>query len=187
MIAKPYRLFGLQSVTRKFASDRRGVSAVEFALILPVMLVMYLGGVEVLQGIAINRMVALTASTVTNLVSQYTTISASSQMPDILNASAQVLTPYPVSNATVVVTCISIDSTGKATVAWSQALNGSAKATGTVVTVPAQLDTPGTTLIFGETTYNYAPAIDFMNFGTIKLYSSVYMVPRASTTINLAP
>ncbi len=187
MNAKLFSLLRIQSVTHKFASDRRGVSAVEFALILPIMLVMYLGGVEVLQGVAINRMVALTASTVTNLVSQYTTISASSQMPDILNASAQVLTPYPVSNATVVVTCISIDNTGKATVAWSQALNGSAKATGTAITVPAKLDTPSTTLILGETTYNYTPAIDFLNLGVIKLYSSVYMVPRASTTINLAP
>ncbi|MBL6618120.1 MAG: pilus assembly protein [Alphaproteobacteria bacterium] len=163
------------------------MSAVEFALILPVMLLLYLGGVEILEGIAVNRMVALTSATVTNLVSQYTTISAGSQMPDILNASAQVLTPYSSSNAIVIVSLVSIDSTGKATISWSQALHGSARSTGSSITVPAAMDTPNTTLIYGETTYSYTPVIDFLKIGTIKLYSSNYMYPRASTTINLAP
>lgn len=182
---KPRR--GILRTRRGFRADRRGVSAVEFALILPVMLLLYLGGFEVLQGIAINRMVALTAQTVTNLVSQYTTISTSSQMPDILNAATQVLTPYPVANAVVVVSCITIDSSGKATVSWSQAKNGTARTVGTVITVPAALDTPNTTLILGETTYSYTPAIDFMHLGTLKLYSQDYMFPRAATTINLTP
>ena len=170
----------------KYIRDRRGVSAVEFALILPVMVLIYLGGYEVTQALAIDRLVTLTAGTVTNLVSQYTTISASSQMPDILNASVQVLTPYPSSNATVVVSAITIDASGKATVGWSQSLNGAARTVGAAVTLPAALDTPNSTVIFGETTYAYTPLIDFIKLGTLNLYSSVYMLPRASTTINLA-
>jgi Flp pilus assembly protein TadG len=168
-----------------FLGDRRGVSAVEFALILPIMLLLYFGSAEVAQGVALNRMVALTASTVTNLVTQYTTISASSQMPDILNASAQVLAPFPSSNATVVVTCITIDASGRATVAWSQALNGTAKTAGQSIAIPTALDTPNTTVVFGETTYSYTPVFDFIHLGTLRLYSSQYMFPRASTTINL--
>jgi Flp pilus assembly protein TadG len=169
----------------KFISDQRGVSAVEFALILPVMVLIYLGGYEITQALAINRLVALTSGTVTNLVSQYTTISASTQMPDILNASEQVLTPYPSSNATVVVSSITIDNSGKATVAWSQSLNGAARTIGAAMSLPAALDTPNTTVIFGETTYAYTPLIDFIKMGTLNLHSSVYMLPRASTTINL--
>jgi Flp pilus assembly protein TadG len=169
----------------RFVRDRRGVSAVEFALIAPVMLLIYLGGCELTQALAIKRLVAITSGTVTNLVAQYTTISASTQMPDILNASAQVLTPYPASNATVVVTCITTDTNGVATVAWSQALNGAARATGSSITLPPSLDTPNSTVILGETTYAYTPQYDFINMGPISLYSSVYMLPRASTTINL--
>jgi Flp pilus assembly protein TadG len=67
-------------------ADQRGMSAVEFALILPVMVLIYLGGFELTQALSIKRQVSLTASTVTNVVSQYTTISASQQMPDILGA-----------------------------------------------------------------------------------------------------
>jgi len=96
------------------------MSAVEFALVLPVMALIYLGSFQLTQAIAIDRQVALTASTITNVVSQYTTISASQQMPDILDASAQVLTPYSSSNATVVVSGISISAAGVATIAWSR-------------------------------------------------------------------
>jgi Flp pilus assembly protein TadG len=169
-----------------FVSDQRGLSAVEFALILPVMALIYLGGFELTQALSLNRLVALTASTVTNVVSQYTTISASSQMPDILNASSQVLSPWLSANATVVVSGISIDANGKATVTWSQALpSGSARTVGATVTVPAALDTPNGFLVFGETTYAYTPMLDYIHMGTINLYSSDYMLPRASTTINM--
>jgi len=169
-----------------FIADQSGLSAVEFALILPVMALIYLGGFELTQALSVNRLVALTASTVTNVTSQYTTISASQQMPDILNASVQVLSPWPASNATVVVSGISISTSGVATVAWSQALpSGSARKVGATITLPAALDTPGGFVVFGETTYAYTPLIDFIKMGTISLYSFDYMLPRASTTINM--
>jgi Flp pilus assembly protein TadG len=173
--------------SRRLASDRSGVAAVEFALILPLMLLLYLGGFEVLQGIAIDRMTTLAASTVTNLVSQYSTISSTTQMPDILNASSQVLTPYPAINAHVVVSCVAVDGAGHATIAWSQAINGAARTVGTAYELPAALDVPNTEVILGEATYAYTPTVDFMNLGTINLYASDYMLPRSSTTIALTP
>jgi Flp pilus assembly protein TadG len=162
-----------------------GLAAIEFAIVAPVMLLAYLGGLELSEGISLKRMVALTAITVTNLVAQYTSISASKDMPDILKASTQVLAPHPANAATVVVTCISIDNTGKATIAWSQALNGSARTAGATIAVPAALDVKNTTLILGEVSYIYTPIIDFLKHGTFTLTSSIYMYPRASTNINL--
>ena len=50
--------------------DERGVSAVEFAMLLPLMLTLYLGAVEISQGIGADRKVTLTARTVADLVSQ---------------------------------------------------------------------------------------------------------------------
>lgn len=179
------RLRWLLKFGTRFASTERGVAAVEFAFILPVMLILYLGGIQISQSIAVARQTSLTASTVANLVSQYTTISSSQQIPDILQASAAVLTPYQQSNAVVTVSCITIDANGNATVAWSQSLNGTPRPTGQAVTVPAALDVPNTELVFGETTYAYTPWLDFLHIGTQHLYSSIYMLPRASTTITL--
>jgi Flp pilus assembly protein TadG len=173
------------NLIKRFRSDNRGVSAVEFALIAPVMLSLYLGSFEVSQAIAIDRLVKLTSSTVTNLVSQYTSISATSDMPDILQASAQVLAPNSNANAAVVVTCLSIDGTGRATVSWSQALNGSPRTTGQVVTLPAAMDIPNTQLVMGETALPYTSPIQFLPLGVWNLYAVTYMFPRSSPTITL--
>lgn len=175
----------LRSLVARFKGDRRGISAVEFAILLPLMVSLYIGTVEISSAVDINRKVSLTASTITNIVTQYSSISASSQMPDILNASASVLTPYPVANAKVVVSCITINASGQATVAWSQTLNGTARPVGQIITLPAALDVANTTLILGEATYAYTPQLGYAITGTFNLSSSIYMSPRISQTITL--
>jgi Flp pilus assembly protein TadG len=172
-------------MTKLRGFDQRGVAAVEFALVLPFMLYLYFGGFELIQGVMIHRQASLTATTVGNIVTQYTSISASTQLPDILNASVQIFSPYPSGNATVVVSLVTINSSGQATVTWSQALNGTARSTGSSVTVPGTLDIANTSLILSEVSYAYTPTYDFIGMGTKTLHASIFMVPRASTTINL--
>src|SRR6266508_705434 len=76
-----------------FARDRRGVSAVEFAMVLPLMLTLYLGAVEVSQGIGIDRKVTLTTRTVADLASQVSSIN-NADMTNLLNATASVIAPF---------------------------------------------------------------------------------------------
>jgi len=171
-----------------FVATGSGLAAIEFAIILPLMLLLYLGSFEIAEAVSLKRQVVLTASTVANIVTQYASISQTSEMPDILNASSAVLAPHPVANAIVTVSCIKIDGNGTATVAWSQSLNGAARNIGQTVNLPPGLDVPNTSLILGETTYAYNPLMDFMHIGTLDLYSSVYMSPRSSSgTIILTP
>ncbi len=175
-----------RTALKRFPAAERGIAAVEFALILPFMALLYLGGFEVMQEISANRQVSLTASTVAEIVSQYSTISASQSMPGILAASTSTLAPFSSSNAVVTVTCITIDSTGKvATVAWSQASTGSGRLKGSTVTLPAALYVANGTVILGETSYAYTSTIDFLHRGTMTLYSSIYMLPRQPGTITL--
>jgi Flp pilus assembly protein TadG len=173
------------STLRRFRAAERGVAAVEFALVLPFMALLYLGGFEVMEEISANRQVSLTSSTIASIVSQYSTISQSETMPGILAASTSVLTPFSSANAVVTVSLITVDSTGKATITWSQTTNGSGRTVGATVTLPAALDIPNTYVILGETSYTYTPTIDFLHRGTMNLYSSIYMLPRQPGTIAL--
>ena len=59
---------------RRLLRDKRGVSAVEFAMLLPLMVTLYLGGVEVSQAVAIDRKVTLVARSLGDLVAQATTV-----------------------------------------------------------------------------------------------------------------
>jgi len=175
----------IESLLRRFGRDRSGVGAVEFALIAPLMLTIYLGTFEVTQGLAQDRLVKQNSSTITNLVAQYTTISASRDMPDLFAATAQIMAPYPSATPATVVSCISIDAKGNATVAWSQASGGTARTVGQTMTLPAALDQPNTEVILGETTMPYHSPIQFLPIGTWNLYAATYMFPRASSTITL--
>jgi Flp pilus assembly protein TadG len=115
----------------RLAADQRGASVIEFALLLPLMLTMYFGSIVITDAISADRQVTLVASTVAEIASQYTTVS-SSDVANILSAASVVLAPFPVANAQVTLSSVSIDQNGDATVAWSQALTGSGRALNTV-------------------------------------------------------
>jgi Flp pilus assembly protein TadG len=178
----------MERLLAKFCAYKKadqGVAAIEFALVLPFLLILCFGGLEIMDGVTLDRQVSLVATSVDNIVSQYTSISATTQMPDILNASVQIMQPYSTSHAGIVVSLVTISSSGQATVTWSQALNATARTANSTVTVPSALDTPNTTLVLSEASYNYTPVFDFISAGTLHLFHSIYMVPREATTINL--
>ena len=75
---------------RRFGRDRRGASAVEFALIAPLMLGLYIGCVEISDGVAADRKVTLTAGALANLTSQVTTM-ITADMDNIFAASTAIM------------------------------------------------------------------------------------------------
>src|SRR6267142_4642969 len=92
-----------------FARDRRGVSAVEFAMLLPLMVTLYLGVVEVSQGVATDRKVTLTTRTMADLASRVSSIN-NADMSSLLNASAAVIAPYQPAPLKIVLSAVSIDA-----------------------------------------------------------------------------
>jgi Flp pilus assembly protein TadG len=165
-----------------FARDQRGVSAVEFAMLLPLMITLYLGSVEVSQGVGIDRKVTLTTRTVADLASQVSDIN-NTDMTNLLGASSSVIAPYDKTPLKVVVSAVKIDANGAAKVCWSDTLNGTKRAVGSSVTLPAALNVANTTLIWSEVTYAYKPAIGYVITGTLNLSDQIYMRPRLSDTV----
>jgi len=172
--------------TRRYAADlladRRGLAAVEFAFILPVMLVMFFGTVEFSSGIAIDRKVTLMARTLSDLTSQATSVT-DSDLTNFFAASTGIMTPYPTATLNSTITELYVDpNTLAARVQWSK---GSAPRTaGTTVTIPSALAIAGTYLIFSEVSYVYVPTVGYvMAKAGITMSDFTYTRPRQSICV----
>jgi len=171
---------------RAFLRDRSGVSALEFALILPLMIALYLGCVEIGNGLSAQFKTTLAARTVADLASQYTTIN-NATMTNILGASSAVMTPFSSANAVVIVSEVTTDDKGNATITWSDALHGTARQAGSSVTLPANVGGPSVSLLWGEVTFPYNPQIGYVITGTINIYQDMYFYPRLNSSVNRVP
>ena len=76
-----------------------------------------------------------------------------------------------------------IDAKQSATVAWSDTLNGSKRAVGSAVSLPAALKVANTNLIWGEVSYSYKPMIGYVITGTIDMADQIFMRPRLSDCV----
>ena len=160
---------------RRYARDQRGVSAVEFALLAPLMIGLYLGCAEISDGVAADRKVSLIAATLANLSSQVSTITTS-EMTNILDASTAIVAPYTASKLKMSVTCLNIGANGQATVKWSVTRNGTVKSG--VMAIPAALAVPNSQLVYAEASYAYTPTVGYTITGTLTLSDQMYMAPR---------
>jgi Flp pilus assembly protein TadG len=173
---------------RQLVDNQQGVSAIEFALVLPLMLTLYISGVEISQAVGAYRKVTLISHTVADLVAQTSTPLATADVSNALSAAGAIATPYSTANLSVIVSQVCIDGNGKGTINWSQATPANmAHPVGNPVTFAttngATLATPNTCLILGETTYAYQPALGYAITGTLNLSDSIFLAPRLKSCI----
>jgi len=178
--------------------DHNGIAATEFAMIVPLMLVMFFGTVEFSSGVAVDRKTTLVARTLSDLTSQ----SPAQQLTDaylqnVFTASISILYPYPPTPTKATVSQIYVDSNQKATIQWSEAaiiagsaatqatLTASSRNPGDDVTpqVPPALLVKQTFLIFSEVSYLYTPAVGYVMVNGVKLADSAYSRPRQYTCL----
>jgi Flp pilus assembly protein TadG len=166
--------------------DRRGIAATEFAVIVPIMLVMFFGVVEFSSGVAVDRKVTLMARTLSDLTSQSTSV-ASSDMTNFFAASNAIMTPYSPAPTRSTISELYIDpNTLVARVQWSK--GSSPRAVSSTVVVPSALAVAGTYLIYSEVSYLYTPAVGYvMSMSGVNLSDTSYTRPRQSTCVFFSP
>ncbi len=172
---------------RLFVRDTRGLAAVEFAMIVPMMLVIFFGTVQVSTGFAVNRKVTMVTRTLSDLISQASQITD----VDISNAfvmGGAVMTPYPPAPIEAVISQIYVDANKIAKVKWSKASNATVHACNEVITIPTGLQVPNTYLIMSEVTYNFKPVVGFnssLNFVSpnFPLSDRTFTRPRQSNSV----
>jgi Flp pilus assembly protein TadG len=162
---------------RDFVNDCGGLAAIEFAFILPLMLVLFFGTNEFSQGVAVDRKVTIMARTLADLTSQNTSVTTT-QLNNFFAASTAVMTPYPPGPVQATLSELYVDpSTLQARVQWSVGV--APRGVSSNVTIPARLQIGGTYLIMAEVSYQYVPTIGYvMAPGGVNLSDVAYTRPR---------
>jgi len=173
---------------RRFLADKRGVSAVEFAMLLPLMVTLYLGGAEVSQAIAVDRKMTLVARTLGDLTSQAMSVN-DTDMSNIKAAASAVIAPFDDTQLGITISSVIVDAQKVAKIKWSDKnARGNTRSPGDVVTslVPATLRESSTYpiyLIWAESKYVYTPTIGYVITGPINLTDQIYMRARLSDCV----
>lgn len=158
---------------RRLARSTDGMALVEFALCLPVLILLYLGGYATLDTISCMRKVTTSTRSVVDLVSRAMSPTIiynapqSANATSYLSASAIVLAPYKLNTATEQVSLLRICDATHAYVVWTQAQTqsvdgsvvASATSTQTAGTIPAVQTQPASSIVTIPSTMVTAPQV----------------------------
>ncbi|MCB1441961.1 MAG: pilus assembly protein [Methyloceanibacter sp.] len=175
----------LRRLARQVATERGGASAIEFALILPVLIGLYLGAVEINNALTIYRRTMQVATTAADLTAQVKSVTKY-DIADIQAASKSILTPYSTSPLKIVISSVVADDNNVGKVAWSCASAGAARGTGTTYKVPTGLTEANSSVIVAEVTYGFRPLVGLSTFfspGSFNMTRTFYSRPRRSLTV----
>lgn len=174
---------------RSLLGDARAAAAVEFALLLPLMVTIFIGGNEVSIALSIFRKVGHTSSTLGDLVAQASTVS-SAEMTDVMAAAASVMTPWPSSGTKMIISAVKYKTSTGNKVCWSATQNDTAWTVGSVppITIPTGMIADGEEVIVTRVRYSYTSVFssvmkDIWGTGAITLEDVSYFRPRLSTTV----
>ena len=167
---------------RRFRRDRRGVSAVEFALIAPFMILLYLGGVEVSLALSVDRKITSTASAIADLVAQDDVVS-DGEMADILNAGNVIVAPFDSTPLEIRVTSVLMRGDGQVEVQWSDARGMTPYSEGASVNIPDGVLIPNRSVIMVEVDYRYETLFNQLGVSQLDISEVFYLRPRRSIMV----
>jgi Flp pilus assembly protein TadG len=175
----------LKGAGRRLIADQGGVAAVEFALLVPILCLLYFGMAELTQGVMAERRASHTASTIGDLVSQSSTITQA-EVGDIFTVGQTITYPFPTSPLSMRITSVVTDAHNNATVAWSQASGMTALVKGNPVTISSNVITASQSVIMAEATYVYTPAVGYVLHTPLTFHETYYLRPRLSAQVTCA-
>ena len=178
--------------------DNRGVAAVEFALIVPILLLLFVGTLEISLAVAVDRKISRISSSVADLITQEDNYTKD-DLNKISDIAARIMYPYYTeagesSAIKISIVGVEINSSNVAKVDWAHSINGAAKpAKGTDYEVPTSIRTADTFLLATKVEIAHKPAFSFVGFDgrslsfddtAIDLSEQMYLRPRRGDSID---
>jgi Flp pilus assembly protein TadG len=161
---------------------RRGLAAVEFALIVPLLLLLYCGIIELTQLLIVSRKVLAVSQTTADLITQEVTIT-NSQLADIVKAANLILEPFPTASLTKNFASVRFNAvSGAPELVW-QELFGVSPGGSSVLPGTVGLGLAGEGVVVTTITYTYTPVFTSIVTGPLTLTEMAYSRPRKSKIV----
>lgn len=177
----------------RFGREQRGVAAVEFAFIAPIMILLFVGTIELSAGISTDRKLSRVSSAIGDLITQSQKLSTG-DIKNIMEISSKIMYPYKeVVNITV--TGIDIES-GQAKSQWQCTLaSGCSCASGATFDVPSKIKKDGTYLVAAKVSTTYTPSFGWAHYEKgkgvyfsrtpIAMNNEIFLRPRVGSAVDL--
>lgn len=186
----------IATLMRRFAAAAEGVAAVEFALIVPLLLTLYLGSVEASSLYTVDRRVTVISGAVGDLIARWNPDDGSipqSTIDDYFTAAEVIMTPYDATGLQQVVSLLWINSTGTTKVLWSKATGGATpRATNSTYPLAATTQmnvvargTSGGWLVVSEALFPYKPVMGLVFQSALDLDHTSFFLPRFDECITV--
>jgi Flp pilus assembly protein TadG len=163
-------------ILTRLRRDERGVSAVEFAMLAPVLIAFYFGMAEFCQGFMAQKRMGHASALVADLVAQEETV-ATANLDDIFQIGGLIMKPFPTAALKQRVSSVTRTS-GVARVDWSRGDGMAARTVNSTIALPADLIADGESVIVSEATYDYDSPVDYFMPGITQFSHIYYLRPR---------
>lgn len=173
---------------RSLRKDVRGVGGVEFALIAPLLLSLYITSFELTIGLSVSKRVTRMASTVADLVTQQSSVNKT-YLATMKNVADGIFTPYKPENLKMKISGITLDASSNPTVSWSWDQDGGKPyAVNSVANVPTDMRSPTTFLVRAEVSVThqllmFMPGVMPSSLQTITLRREFFYRQRVGSSI----
>jgi Flp pilus assembly protein TadG len=162
---------------RRFGRAKTGAAAMEFALILPMMVFLLFGSIDLLDVLGANSRAQNAAASLADVVARDTEVS-DEEVSGLWDALDILIYPNDVAGLDMRVTSVRIVDATTAQVVWSEGHGMSPLVANDPVTLPSGMMTPGTSVIMAESAYEYHSPLGFLLSGPVQMTHSAYRRSR---------
>lgn len=166
-----------------------GIAMVEFAILAPVLLILYFGAIEVTQTVTAKRKLNLVAATLADLTARNEIVGLS-DLQQIFGASSSIMTPVDTTGMKMRISSVIVSAAGISCVDWSVSSDPSFAPLAKGMpfkNLPSSLvavSAVSRDYIVAEATFPFAPATHRFIPGTIQLSEGpTFLVPRKSDRV----
>jgi Flp pilus assembly protein TadG len=173
----------MPAMLQQFARCRGGVAAAEFAIILPVLILLLLGTAEIGNALLIDRKVTRATQVIADLVAQEELVSTA-QLDDIMQAADEIMRPLPTTSAIVLSSITRKVGETATKVGWSVTKRGTAYTTGTPYELPSIELESGQGVIVAEISFPYTALFPNIIFSDFTISDRAYLRPRKASQVS---